>query len=188
MQPAGATTARRAPALTDIAADAVGLILTSSSLGDDEREPSCCLARLQLRSTDQSSRHAVNISVYQLALQLYLVALMCRHAFLYKFTQLFGLLTFVQVGGVNAIAASVDNGEQKGSGSGTGFFGIVSPGDSTSCPWNQNGCTNQDLGDIPAWRSTTPPRRILCFRSSLALNVSILDQAPCHDDLIRSNF
>lgn len=55
--------ARRTPALTDVAFDAVGLILTSSSLGDDELEPFCCLARLQLRSTDQSSRRAINICV-----------------------------------------------------------------------------------------------------------------------------
>ncbi len=125
--------------------------------------------------------------VYHLALQLYLLALNCRHAFLYTFTQHFDLLTFVQVGTVNAIAALVANGEQSGSGSGsggigvnsgTGFYGVVSPGDSTSCPWNQNGCTNQDLGDIPAWKSTTPPRRILWFRSLLALNDSIPDQAP----------
>ena len=50
-------------ALTVVVDDAVGLVLTSSSLGDDEREPPCCLARLQLRSTDQSSRHAINICV-----------------------------------------------------------------------------------------------------------------------------
>ena len=76
----------------------------------------------------------------------------------YTFTQHFDLLTFVQVGTVNTIAALVANGEQSGSGSGsggigvnsgTGFYGVVSPGDSTSCPWNQNGCTNQDLGGIP---------------------------------------
>ncbi len=142
-----------------VVVDADSLILTSSSLGVDKCKPSCCLVRSCAVQISLAGMPGICIYVYQLALQLYLLTSECGYVSLYASIQSLGFLTFVQVGSVNSIAVRANNGDETGNSgigitSGTGYTGVVSPGDSSSCPWDSNGCTNQDLGEFPPWRSS----------------------------------